>query len=388
MGSRPLRRVLSGDENKETLSLLRQSNIHTCHDLLVAPESDLVNILYLSPRKVRMLIAKTSRAILPPVQTILEISASGSGLAIPTTIKRFDKLMHGGLPLGSITEIVGPAGVGKTQFSLLLTAMTCMSKEDGGIDSGALFLDAESSFRVERLISLIRAKFPKYAEDTPDRLEQLRRYVERVIKFDVESTSQLVNILDNIEGEIIKKGIKLIVIDSIASLARKDFGEGSIVKRQELLSKVASILKRLAENCKLSVLLVNQITSKRDPAVRFDFAKGGATNVFQSPTSASTTTAALGTLWRHAVNSGLVLEYAKQANEGVRLLSIAKSPLAPVTTFGVCIFEGGMRDATDSEVDLEEFSNTPNFWDRSISTRSSAAPGLNTFDTNRNTIIY
>ncbi len=64
------------------------------------------------------------------------------------------------------------------------------------------------------------------------------------------------------EIEIIEKNIKLIVLDSVASVVRKEFDSGNIAKRQDLLSKEASILKYLAETFSIPVVVSNQVTTK------------------------------------------------------------------------------------------------------------------------------
>eukprot|EP00959_Pyramimonas_sp_CCMP1952_P256680 5362501-Pyramimonas_sp.AAC.1 len=43
-----------------------------------------------------------------------------------TTLPPLDEALRGGIPSGGITELVGPAGVGKTQFCIMLAARTCM----------------------------------------------------------------------------------------------------------------------------------------------------------------------------------------------------------------------------------------------------------------------
>jgi RAD51-like protein 1 len=61
------------------------------------------------------------------------------------------------------------------------------------------------------------------------------------------------------ENVIIEKNVKLIVVDSIASLARKEFDVSSMVTRQRLLSKIAAILKRYAEIFHIPVIVTNQV---------------------------------------------------------------------------------------------------------------------------------
>lgn len=59
------------------------------------------------------------------------------------------------------------------------------------------------------------------------------------------------NRLDVIEEDIIRQGVKLIIIDSIASLVRKEFDShlhGNMIARTNLLAKQAATLKYIAES--------------------------------------------------------------------------------------------------------------------------------------------
>lgn len=58
---------------------------------------------------------------------------------------------QGGFPTGMITELVGPAGVGKTQACLMLAAQACLPSKLGGLgeDAGVVYLDTERKVRNE-----------------------------------------------------------------------------------------------------------------------------------------------------------------------------------------------------------------------------------------------
>lgn len=52
---------------------------------------------------------------------------------------------QGGFPTGMITELVGPAGIGKTQTCLMLAAQACLPSNLGGLgeDAGVVYVDTE-----------------------------------------------------------------------------------------------------------------------------------------------------------------------------------------------------------------------------------------------------
>lgn len=166
--------------------------------------------------------------------------------------------------------------------------------------------------------------------------------------------------LQTLEEEIILKKIKLVIVDSVASVVRKEFSTNrkSVVTRQELLSKEASILKYLAETFNIPVVVVNQVTTTY---------RNYQTQPFEGAIQVSGyTTPALGTLWSHSVNNRLVMEYE---GEG-RKLTIAKSPISPVVSFSYQISSSGVELLSEGDIAPD------NFWNMRISSKRSAAPGM------------
>ena len=41
----------------------------------------------------------------------------GGGGRLPTTLCGLDEALGGGIPMGKLTEVVGPSGIGKTQVN-------------------------------------------------------------------------------------------------------------------------------------------------------------------------------------------------------------------------------------------------------------------------------
>ena len=118
-------------------------------------------------------------------------------------------------------------------------------------------------------------------------------------------------------------------MDSVASVVRKEFDGINVAKRQDLLSKEASMLKYLAETFHIPVLVSNQVTTKSE---KFGFLpeKVAAAQVMEEEKQFSATyvTPALGTLWAHCVNTRLVMD----SMGTYRRLTIAKSPMSPVVS--------------------------------------------------------
>ena len=172
---------------------------------------------------------------------------------------------------------------------------------------------------------------------------------------------------------IIDKNVKLLVVDSVASLVRHEFGNSSLPSRQAELTKEAQTLKYLAETFSIPILVTNQVTTKfsepcRDkashqgeiphhPAAERDAFRDGEAFL----------TAALGPAWSHSVNTRVVLEQTPGTASG-RLLTVAKSPIAPVTTIQFEIDCGGIK------LKSEAMQADDNFWTMRIHAVGTAIP--------------
>jgi len=159
---------------------------------------------------------------------------------------------------------------------------------------------------------------------------------------------------------LIEKQAKMVIVDSIASVARK---ESDAIKRSDLLSKEASILKYLAESFEIPVVVTNQVTSR-----------------FEKDLKKFVVTPALGIVWSHSVNTRLVLEYFGDLN---RRITVAKSPVSRVVSVRYVVNEGGISctttggngeddQMTSSEVEID----SENYWETRIIPREQAAPGI------------
>lgn len=47
-------------------------------------------------------------------------------------------------------QIAGPAGCGKTQFCIMLSVLTTLSQDKGGLDASVIYIDTEAAFSATR----------------------------------------------------------------------------------------------------------------------------------------------------------------------------------------------------------------------------------------------
>ncbi|DBB01626.1 TPA: DNA repair protein RAD51 [Trebouxia sp. C0004] len=152
--------------------------------------------------------------------------------------------------------------------------------------------------------------------------ETIQSLTEHILVVHPDSSEALVGHIKALESSIIDHNVKLVLVDSIAALARSEFSRDKIVDRQQILGQQAAILKSLAETFRIPVVVVNHVTAQTYAPASHSFQDNTA-SIGQS--AEKQLTAALGTLWAHAVNTRLVLEsvadvrYIKAQSEDSRL---------------------------------------------------------------------
>jgi RecA/RadA recombinase len=131
---------------------------------------------------------------------------------LPTGISRFDSILCGGLILGTITEVCGPPGIGKTQFCMSCCASALIHSTNQTATGGVLYFDTELKFSIDRLIEIISNQMPsrynsEWAVDAPHRLQDLLKelHLRRPV-----TCSELLQSIENIEDYIIEHKISLV----------------------------------------------------------------------------------------------------------------------------------------------------------------------------------
>lgn len=95
-----------------------------------------------------------------------------------TLIDPLDGVLGGGIEAGRVTEIVGPAGLGKTQFCLGMCVMGCLDRLD--TQGKVLYIDTEKKFSGERLSEIGMSRFPESFAEKGAIEEMLRRVIVQV----------------------------------------------------------------------------------------------------------------------------------------------------------------------------------------------------------------
>ncbi|XP_036094330.1 DNA repair protein RAD51 homolog 2 isoform X5 [Rousettus aegyptiacus] len=247
MGSKKLRRV---GLSQELCDRLNRFQVVTCQDFLCLSPLELMKMTGLSYRGVHELVYVVSRACAPQMQTAYGIKTQRSVALSPaflsTTLSALDEALRGGVACGSLTEITGPPGCGKTQFCIMMSVLATLPTNMGGLEGAVVYIDTESAFSAERLVEIAESRFPRYFNNE----EKLLLTSSKVHLYRELSCDEVLQRIESLEEEIISKGVKLVIIDSVASVVRKEFDtqlEGNMRERNKFLAREAASLKYLAE---------------------------------------------------------------------------------------------------------------------------------------------
>jgi DNA repair protein RadA len=174
---------------------------------------------------------------------------------VSTGSKNLDNLLGGGVETRAVTEIFGEYGTGKTQICHTLCVIVSREGTHGGLASKAIYVDTESTFRPERIVSICNARS---IESGP--------VLDSIIVAKAYNTAHQELIIDEIGSIIDMNRVKLLVVDSAVAHYRAEFlGRATLSERQQKLNKFMHILLRISETYGAAVVITNQIQSSPDP---------------------------------------------------------------------------------------------------------------------------
>ncbi|GAB4859258.1 DNA repair protein RAD51 [Ancistrocladus abbreviatus] len=152
---------------KSIANIFAARNIKTAKDALSLTAFELMELLDVGLADVICATAYISETICPPCETALSLleqrvqNEQFSG-HLPTGLSGLDKALCGGIPFGVVTELVGPAGIGKTQFCLKLALLASLPENYGGFGGHVIYIDVESKFSSRRIIEMAVRSFPDF----------------------------------------------------------------------------------------------------------------------------------------------------------------------------------------------------------------------------------
>ena len=215
---------------------------------------------------------------------------------IPTHCETIDKLLGGGLQLGTTMEAFGMFSSGKTNLSHLFAVSTIKKFPE----STVIWIDTENTFKARRI-----RQFCKGLDVDPDHVLAHIKVGKTV------SSDHQILLTENVEKEIIdgKLDVKLIVIDSLMNHFRAEYlGRGTLANRQQTINGYLHKIAGLVSSYNLAVYMTNQIQS--DPG-----------QMFGDPNKAIG-----GNIVAHFATTRL---YLRKAAKGARKMTLVDSPDLP-----------------------------------------------------------
>ncbi|KAL6634571.1 hypothetical protein ACP70R_027242 [Stipagrostis hirtigluma subsp. patula] len=243
-----------------------------------------------------------------------------------------DRLLSGGLPAASVTELAGESASGKTQLCLQLALLAPQSP----LSASSLFLHSDLPFPLRRLRLLAPKSRPDIldhvlvaAAHTPSDLLSLLSRAQRLLSHPSRSPHRL--------------PIRLILLDSIASLFRADFDASSadLKRRSALFFQISAKLKELAHRHQCVVVVTNQVV---------DVVEGDAGNTV-AWSSGRRVSPALGIAWANCVNTRLFLtrELDGAGGSARRQMKVAFAPHLPERSCDFVIRRDGVFGVEPAE---------------------------------------
>lgn len=241
-----------------TAQKLRLAGYNTLEALALAPSRELMDTVGLSQEKAISLSLKARELLQIKFQTAEELLKRRKEIKRLTTgSKNFDEILGGGVESRAILELIGEFGVGKTQVCLTLCVTVQLPFKSGGLEGRVLYLDAEGTFRPERIVEITR----NHGLEPDDILKNI--IVARAFNSDHQ-----ILIAEKADELVRKENIKLIIVDSIISHFRAEYiGRGTLADRQQKLNRHLHRLLRTAEIHNIPIVVTNQVVAS--PAMFF-----------------------------------------------------------------------------------------------------------------------
>jgi len=298
---------------------LRELGFHTVESLAMATVRELTQAGIGEKKAFQIINAARASSSLSFIRADELIVKRQNILKLTTGSRKLDALLGGGIETQSITEFYGEYGSGKSQIAHQLCVNVQLPVEEGGLDGGALYIDTENTFRVERISQMAR----HMGLDPEDVLKH-------IILAEAYTSDHQIFLLENADEVIKENNIRLIVIDSLTSHFRSEYiGRESLAERQQKLNQHMHKLIRLARAFNAAAVVTNQVMSSPDVFFGDSIRPIG------------------GHIVAHTSHTRI---YLRKAGRGpVRIARLVSSPYLPE---GECIFritENGIEDVEEEK---------------------------------------
>jgi DNA repair protein RadA len=302
-----------------TSQKLRDLGYHTVESLAMATARELEPVGVGEKKAFSIIEAARSSIGVSFVRADELLKMRQNVLRLTTGSEALDKIVDGGLETQTITEFYGEYGSGKSQICHQLCVNVQLPPERGGLNGGALYVDTENTFRLERIVQMA-----KHVGLEPEQV------VKNIIYAEAYTSDHQMFLLENADEVIKANNVKLIIVDSLTAHFRSEYiGREMLAPRQQRLNKHMHKLIGLARAFNAVAVVTNQVMAK--PDVFF----GDAVHPIG------------GHIVGHTSHTRL---YLRRASRGpVRIARLVSSPYLPEGEEIFKVTENGIEDVSEEE---------------------------------------
>src|SRR5512135_604315 len=302
-----------------TSQKLRELGYHTVESLAMATYRELEPVGVSEKKAFQIIDAARSAIGISFIRADELYKMRKDVLRLSSGSKALDKLIDGGLETQTITEFYGEYGSGKSQFCHQLCVNVQLPPERGGLNGGALYVDTENTFRLERIIQMA-----KHLGLDPEQV------VKNIIYAEAFTSDHQMFLLENADEVIKANNIKLLIVDSLTAHFRSEYiGREMLASRQQKLNKHMHKLISLARAFNCVAFVTNQVMAKPDQFC------GDATHPIG------------GHIVGHTSHTRI---YLRRASHGpIRIARLVSSPYLPEGEEILKVTENGIEDVSEEE---------------------------------------
>jgi RecA/RadA recombinase len=251
-------------------------------------------------------------------------------------------LLHPTLPLhvGSVTELVGPAGSGKTQLCITACCDCLMQSPSSSVLYVMLAQDRSraTAWRLQGMLQTRQEeagagatqkenhKTQHHHANNHDLNTMLQQYLRRFWMRSIRNADELLELLQTGLSQFLeqrrtaKQPVRIIVLDGLAHLFRV---AENYMERSSTFFEMSSLLKQLSSQYQVSILCTNQVTSRLPSSDDEQQQPQQQSKTHFSSTE--TLQPALGLSWAQCCNSSFMVK----RNSKQRRLVAQRSPFLP-----------------------------------------------------------
>ncbi|KLO07392.1 P-loop containing nucleoside triphosphate hydrolase protein [Schizopora paradoxa] len=242
------------------VSSLQKSGLKRTSDLLLAPPRDLAKVLKLPNAEIHAILKSVSTELGGSHVRWKPLDAF-SHEVFSTGDNRLDDLLGGGIRTGMVWELAGESSCGKSQLCMQLSLFVQLEPNLGGISGAACYITVGARLPTNRL-----AQMQNYHQKLLPSLCGLNDvHTQSAPTFEILMhilTVNLPSLQDSLSTQKERKSIRLVIVDSIASLFQTSHPQtsGTLRERSKALSELSRVAHNLASMCNIAVVFVNDVS--------------------------------------------------------------------------------------------------------------------------------